>query len=67
MQDKQIRSSSLNTKNEAHLSLAHGVPTVIILLNLSDAFDTIDHGTLLDCLTSWFAVCSRAYTCVPLI
>ena len=37
-------------KNEIHLSLSRGEPTALVLLDLSAAFDTIDHPTLLNCL-----------------
>ena len=47
----------LSIKNEIHLSLARGEPTALVLLDLSAAFDTIDHSTMLDCLQSWFGVC----------
>ena len=50
----------LSIKNEIHLSLAKGEPTALVLLDLSAAFDTIDHSTLLDCLQSWFGVCGTA-------
>ena len=32
-------------KNEIHLSLSKGMPTALVLLDLSAAFDTIDHDT----------------------
>ena len=47
-------------QNKVHLSLALGEPTSLFVLDLSMAFDTIDHGTILDCLTSWFGVCETA-------
>ena len=47
-------------KNEVHLSLAKGEPTALVLLDLSAAFDTIDHSSLLGCLQSWFGVCGSA-------
>ena len=47
----------LHIKNEIHLSLSWGKPTALVLLDLSAAFDTIDHTTLLNCLESWFGVC----------
>ena len=50
----------LHFKNEIHTSLSHGEPTALFLLDLSAAFDTIDHDTLLKCLKSWFGVCSMA-------
>ena len=42
----------LHIKNEIHLSLSQGEPSALILLDLSAAFDTIDHTTLLNCLKS---------------
>ena len=53
-------SALLCIKNEIHTSLAKGIPTALILLVLSTAFDTIDHGTLIDCLSSWFGACGSA-------
>ena len=46
----------LSIKNEVHLSLSQGEPTALILLDLSAAFDTIDHSTLLHCLQTWFGI-----------
>ena len=43
-------------KNDVHLSLAQGEATVVVLLDQSAAVDTIDHGTLPECLTSWYGV-----------
>lgn len=48
----------LKIKNGIHLSLAHGKPSALVLLDLSAAFDTIDHNTLLKCLSSWFGFSS---------
>ena len=44
----------LSIKNDVHLALARGEATAVVLLHQSAAFDTIAHGTLLDCLSSWF-------------
>ena len=46
----------LSIKNEVHLSLSRGEPTALVLIDLSAAFDTIDHSTLLSCLHIWFGV-----------
>ena len=47
-------------KNEIHLSLSKGMPTALVLLDLSTAFDTIDHDTLLSCLLSRFGFAGSA-------
>ena len=44
----------LSIKNDVHLALARGEATAVVLLHQSAAFDTIAHGTLLDCLSFWF-------------
>jgi hypothetical protein len=44
----------LSIKNEIKLTLAKGNPTALVMLDLSTAFDTIDHTTLVDCLSKWF-------------
>ena len=46
----------LSIKNDIHLSLSQGEATALVLLDLSAAFDTIDHSTLLCCLLDWFGV-----------
>ena len=46
----------LSIKNDIHLSLSLGEATALVLLDLSVAFDTIDHSTLLSCLLDWFGV-----------
>ena len=46
----------LSIKNDIHLSLSRGEATALVLLDLSAAFNTIDHSTLLGCLLDWFGV-----------
>ena len=46
----------LSIKNDIHLSLYRGGATALVLLDLSAAFDTIDHSTLLGCVLDWFSV-----------
>ena len=41
-------------QNEIHLSLSKGMLMALVLLDLSAAFDTIDHDTLLTCLSTRF-------------
>ncbi len=44
----------LKIKNDISLNLAQGKPTALVLLDLSAAFDTIDHQQLTDHLSSWY-------------
>ena len=50
----------LSIKNDIHLSLSWGEATALVLLDISAAFDTIDHSTLLSCLQDWFGVSGSA-------
>ena len=47
-------------KTEIHLSLSKGMPTALVLLNLSAAFKTIVHDTLLSCLLVRFGFAGSA-------
>ena len=47
----------LHIKNKIHISLSHGKPMALVLLDLLSAFDTIDHDTV---LTYHSLVCSTA-------
>lgn len=53
-------SALLRVKNDIHLSIARGDSSALILLDLSAAFDTIDHEILLERLSSWFGLGSTA-------
>ena len=50
------KTALLSIKDEVHLSLAHGKAKALVLLDLSAAFDTIDHNMLLGYLKSWFGL-----------
>ena len=43
-------------QNDIHLSLSKGMPRALVLLDLSAAFDMIDHDTLLTCLSTRFGI-----------
>ena len=46
----------LSIKNDIHLSLSRGEATALVIIDLSAAFDTIDHSTVLGCLLDLFGV-----------
>ena len=46
----------LYIKNDIQSSLSKGVPSVLILLDLSAAFDTIDHAALLGGLRHMYGI-----------
>ena len=52
----RLRFMSTKNKKKVNISLARGDSNAVVLLEQSAAFDTINHGTLLDCLSSWFSV-----------
>ena len=49
-------SALLSVGNEIHLDLAKGKCTALVLLDLSAAFDTIDHSILINRLSSLFGI-----------
>ena len=55
-QGHSTETALLSIKNEVHLALARGEATAVVLLDQSAAFDTIDHSTLIECLSYWFGV-----------
>ena len=50
----------LRVQNDIFVSLNAGLSTVQLLLDLSAAFDTIDHSILLNRIKNWFGVSSTA-------
>ena len=44
----------LKIKSDIHANLSQNKPVALVLLDLSAAFDTIDHSKLLERLNSWF-------------
>ena len=48
------------TLNDVYQSIDHGEPTLLVSLDLSAAFDTINHSSLLSRLNSSFGVLDTA-------
>ena len=46
------KTAMLSIENDVHLALARGEATAVVLLDQSAPFDKINHGALLDCLSS---------------
>ena len=53
-------SALLNIHNDILINMAKGSVTALILLDLSTAFDTIDHTILLDRLTVYYGISEQA-------
>ena len=49
-------SALLSIKNDVHLAFGRDEATAVVLLDPSAAFDTIDHDTLFNSLSSWFGM-----------
>ena len=52
-------STLLKVHNDIILSMDQGKVTALTLLDLSDAFDTIDHATLTNTLSDWYGICGE--------
>ena len=48
------KTALLGIQNKIHLSLSNGMSTALVLLYLLAALNTIDHDTLLNCLSTRF-------------
>ena len=55
-----IESALLNIQNDVLLNMAKGSVTALTLLDLSTAFDTIDHTILLDRLNVYYGISELA-------
>ena len=49
-------SALLKVENDVLLNMEKGRVTALTLLDLSSAFDTIDHLTLISRLSSWYGI-----------
>ena len=53
-------SALLKVQNDIIISMDKGEVTALTLLDLSTAFDTIDHATLTDRLSNWYGISGQA-------
>ena len=53
-------SALLKVHNDIIISMDKGEVTALTLLDLSAAFDTIDHATLTDRLSDWYGISGHA-------
>ena len=56
MKHHSTESSLLKVHNDIIISMGGGEVTALTLLDLSAAFDTIDHATLTDRLSAWYGI-----------
>ena len=54
-------SPLLKVENDILLNKEKGIVTALTLLDLSAAFDIIDHLTLINRLSSWYGISSTAF------
>ena len=60
---KQFHSTEtalLKVHNDINLNIDNGKITALTLLDLSAAFDTIDHDILITCLSTWYGISGTA-------
>jgi hypothetical protein len=60
---KQFHSTEtalLKVHNDINLNIDNGKVTALTLLDLSAAFDTIDHNILITCLPNWYGISGTA-------
>ena len=58
-QHHSTETALLNIKNDFLRNMDRRKVTALVLLDLSAAFDTIDHSILIDRLSTWFGICGK--------
>ena len=61
MKHHSTESALLKVHNDIIISMDKGEVTALALLDLSAAFDTIDHATLTDRLSDWYGISGQAH------
>ncbi len=61
-QNHSTETALLKIHNDINTNMDQGKVTALTLLDLSAAFDTIDHTTLTNCLSTWFGISGSALT-----